>query len=429
MMFFDRYFGGRQRRPPDATLVRAQIDEVLDRHMIKAWYPAAFDLEYGGFLTDLDWRWTPIGSQNKYTVVQARHVWSLSMASEWTGDETYLEQAVSGLEFLRSHLWDAEFGGYLWTVTRDGRRIDDPASTAKATYAHAFVIFGAARLFLTSGRHEALDVAKETFLWLDGRAHDSTHGGYFQQMNTDGSPVEQGQGHSSAKSTNSMLHMLEALTELYRAWPDATAGARLAEAAQLIRTRLISETLGAGTYFSADWTPFRSPIREGFDPLDHVAFGHETEAAALLVAAARALGQESEATWTVAKTLMDRALSHGWDEKHGGFFDAGRHVREGEAIEISRTTKAWWAQAESLNTLHLLAHRFPDDPADYDLQFRRLWAYIYRYVIDRDHGGWFENGLDVDAAWRRSPKAHSWKTPYHTLRSLLCVCSRDAAAG
>jgi len=49
---------------------KSMVDELL-----KPWYPASIDSEYGGFLSTFTYDFKPQGNQDKMIVTQARHTW------------------------------------------------------------------------------------------------------------------------------------------------------------------------------------------------------------------------------------------------------------------------------------------------------------------------------------------------------------------
>src|SRR5690606_10423764 len=106
----------------------------------------------------------------------------------------------------------------------------------------------------------------------------------------------------------------------------------------------------------------------------------------LMLEAAGALGLEPDTTLQAGKRMVDHALRNGWDEARGGFYDAGYYYADRPGIAIVRDTKNWWAQAEGLNTLLLMADLFPDDPLRYEEKFRKLWQYVRTNLIDHEHG-------------------------------------------
>ena len=52
-------------------VLRNEIENELD-FILKVWFPRTIDTEYGGFLSDFDYRWRPRGPQDKMLEYQAR---------------------------------------------------------------------------------------------------------------------------------------------------------------------------------------------------------------------------------------------------------------------------------------------------------------------------------------------------------------------
>jgi cellobiose epimerase len=120
----------------------------------------------------------------------------------------------------------------------------------------------------------------------------------------------------------------------------------------------------------------------------------------------------------VAKRMVDHALRNGWDSEVGGFYDEGYYFKGRKGISIIKDTKNWWAQAEGLNTLLLMADHFPNDKMDYFEKFKQLWEYSKAYLIDHRYGDWYQGGLDKEPERKTDLKGHIWKGNYHQYRAL-----------
>jgi mannobiose 2-epimerase len=149
-----------------------------------------------------------------------------------------------------------------------------------------------------------------------------------------------------------------------------------------------------------------------------------------MLEASAALGIERDTTTLrVAKKMVDHALRVGWDSVAGGFYDAGYYFPDSTHLTIVQDTKNWWAQAEGLNALLLMAGLFPDDSMGYYQKFRRQWSYIDRYLIDHEYGGWYQGGLDKQPLSRQDLKGHIWKAAYHDGRALMNVAGTLSPSG
>ncbi|SMO96112.1 AGE family epimerase/isomerase [Gracilimonas mengyeensis] len=405
-----------------------EIEVSLEAELLAPWYPKAVDKEFGGFLSAFTYDFEPADQQNKMIVSQSRHVWTNAKASQrYPEEEHYLEAARQGFEFLKDKMWDAEFGGFHTMVTRSGEVI--PQKPAKTAYGNAFAIYGLATYYEASGDEEALELAKEAFLWLEEHSHDPQYLGYFQHLGRDGTRIRRSADTPSTsdlgyKDQNSSIHLLEAFTELYHVWPDELVAERLEEILVLIRDTIVNEHHSLTLFLQPDWTPvsFRDSSRGVIDEhyyLDHVSFGHDVETAFLMLEASHALGLEDDTiTPKKAKQMVDHSLRNGWDAQDGGFYDAGYYFSGDDTLTVIRQTKNWWAQAEGLNALSLMARLHPDDEMKYFEKFKKQWEYIDKYLIDHEHGGWYEGGLDEQPEAKERMKGHIWKTTYHTYRAM-----------
>ena len=411
----------------DREALSTEVKQSLENDLLKVWYPRVVDLEDGGYLTDFDADWNPIGPQDKMIVTQARHVWTSSQLLQFFPEEKYLRVvADQGFLFLRDHMWDSEHGGFYWLVDKQGNPIEDRNSgMCKRAYGNAFGIYGLTAYYEVTGNAEALELAKKTFLWLEKVSYDEEFGGYYNFINPDGTVVQDSFGRSFPKGQNSSIHLLEALTKLYQCWKDPLLKKRLIELDDLIRNRLIDERGFVKLYFYKDWThhslaDYSEKEYREYVLLDHVSFGHDVEIAYLLLETQDVLGKPDDRdTLLLGKKMLDHALDHGWDDENPSIYDAGRYQHG--VCSIVLESKAWWAEAELLNTLVIMANHFPDDPRDYFAKACQVWNYINTYLIDHERGGWYEEGLDTRPESAADRKAHMWKGAYHDNRAMMNV--------
>ena len=409
----------------------AEMEKSIRTELLNKWYPYSVDSLYGGFLSTFTYNFLPTGAQDKMIVTQARHVWSNALASRLYPDMPYYKScAKQGFLFLQNTMWDKLNGGFYTLVDRKGNIKD---STGKVTYGNAFGIYASAAWYKASGDTNALQLAKNCFLWLEKHCHDPVYKGYYQHLKSDGTPVKRNADIPSTsdigyKDQNSSIHLLEAFAELYSVWPDPLLKTRLEEMLLLIRDVITSPKGNLVLFFQPDWMPVT--FRDSSEAvilkhrnLDHVSFGHDVETAYLMLEASHILGWKKDtATLMTAKRMVDHALQNGWDKKNGGFFDEGYYFKDKKNISIIKDSKNWWSQAECLNTLLLMADYFPADKADYFKKFKQQWQYIKTWLIDHENGDWYEEGLDTRPERKTALKGHIWKGTYHHLRSLSnCV--------
>lgn len=401
--------------------IAAEIDSVLN-DQYQLWYPRVLDREHGGFLSRFTYDWQPEGPQNKFIVTQARHVWATSRIADRNESHRDFEKyGIHGYEFLRQVMWDQEQGGFYDMVSREGEVITGEDSLIrKQLYGNAFAIYGLASYYQLSKDEEALNLARKAFQWLEKGAYDQEHGGYFNSLTREGRPYDDG----FAKDYNSSIHMLEALAELHRVWPDSLVQDRLYEMFRLVRDSIVTDEGYMNLYFRESWSPVvykdsSRALQEENQAIDHITFGHDIETAFLLLEAAHSLGFDADSTLSKAKKMVDHTIDHAWDEEVGGIYDYGYYFQGDDSLTVTQTSKEWWSQVEALHSLLIMARYFPDDPHNYFDLFIRQWEYIKKYMLDHEHGGWYRSGIDEDPEERTSPKASIWKGNYHTVRGLL----------
>lgn len=400
-----------------ADPLRDEIERSLRQGILEVWFPRSLDREHGGFLCEFDHQWKPPAgaTQPKTIVFQSRLTWLASQASlRYPADPRYREAADHGFAFLRDVMWDKRFGAWYWHRDRAGRAAD-PWRNVKHAYGIAFGIYACAAHHRATGEPQSLQMAKDAFRWLERHAHDETSGGYHEFFAVDGKPVVDESSNPAGgardcigtrvgmKSMNTHIHLLEAFTALLEVWPDEAVKGRVEELVRVVREKIVSPGPAMHQFFNPQWKPVP----------DLDSFGHDVEAAYLLMEATAASGDETGEVPAVAKGLIDHALDYGWDDANGGFFEAGSTFG---AVHDRR--KTWWVQAEGLNALLLMSRLHPRDPRDYRTLFEQQWAYMKKNVIDAQHGEWYPNGVDAGGS-KTANKASEWKAGYHGGRALL----------
>jgi mannobiose 2-epimerase len=389
--------------------------EFLIEDELKAWYPRSVDLETGGFHSQFAHDWTPLPSQGRFVVFQARQAWTPAEVARVRGSETLDLNLIArhGLEQLRDRQWDPIHGGFFWVVNDDGSINTDDT---KSVYGIAFGLYAAAAVARTTADESARKLAIDCFQWLDQHAHDAEHGGYHEYLARDGSritgPIEypgwtRTNDHVGTlighKSMNTHIHLLEAFTELRHVWNDPTLNARIDELLTILTTKIATGDGSMWLEFERDWTP----VGHARD-----SFGHDVETAFLLHETLEAIGRDDEQVKAIARQLVDHAVANGIDRVHGGLLDP--HKPDG---------KVWWAQAEALNAFSQMALLHPEE-LKYREALENVWTFVVDHQIDPVHGGWHEEVALDGTPIPDQRKGHDWKASYHTTRSLLWLRRR-----
>lgn len=390
------------------------FEHVLRDNIIDFWTPRCLDREHGGFLVDFDSDGRYVERDRKGLVAQSRMLWFLSSVLA-SGVETPVSPrsaleaaAASGYEFLRSKLYDAENGGFYWEVNRSGSRV---TRECKDAYGQAFALFALSQYALSTGDHSARALTEELFGVIDERLHDNEHGGYLEFADSKWRPAPAGSARYTGpyrprdKTTNTHLHLLEAVTSYYRLAPSPLARQRLVELIE-IQTKTVMRSGFASAYdsFERNWRP--SDIERNA----LVSYGHELENIHLVIDACRAADMPSRPFHEIFRTTLQHALDNGFDWRRGGFYLYGEEGRPAH-----RREKLWWVQAEALLCM-LHAHSDLEQPQALDV-FVRTWKFVDRELIDRNKGEWFDQVRPDGTVVRQ--KGHEWKAAYHTGRCAL----------
>jgi mannobiose 2-epimerase len=399
-----------------------ETEAMLRQDVLGVWFPRTVDKNNGGFRSNFTRDWNPYGHESKFSVFQGRMTWISAQVAMRRPDlkAEYLPIAQHGLDFLTNVLWDKEKGGFFWGLDEKGQ-ISPFYTDGKHLYGMSFAIYGLAAAYQATEDPKALEYAQKGFHWIDEHAHDAKNGGYFEWLTRDGKPVE---GHPETgvveeipvsrfplgyKSMNTHIHMLEAFSQLYEAWKDDLLRQRLQELLAIIRDKVCVDPGAMNLYFTNEWQAFP----------DHDSYGHDVEAAYLMLEAEDVLGKGHDPrTERMAKMLVDHALHYGWDQKLGGFYREGTTMGMPEQKE-----REWWVQFEGLNALLIMHEKYNRQTNAYFKAFQQQWSFIRRYQVDSEFHGVYptvgEDGKALVVA-----KGEIWKAAYHDGRALLNVNER-----
>lgn len=411
-----------QQHPTPATYqqLASEADTALHSEILAPWFPATVDNVRGGFHSHFARDWKQLPSDGKFSVFQGRMTWVASQVvlREPAMKQQFLPIVHHGVDFLANVMWDKQYGGFYWGLDDDGKITPDFGDN-KELYGIGFCIYGLAAAYQATTDPKALDFAKRGFLWIDQHAHDKTHGGYYEWLSRDGTPIvpqvpngtvaTNAIGPINYKSMNTHIHLLEALTQLYEVWPDPTLRSRLEELLDIVRDKICVEPGVMNLYFTNAWQPIP----------DHDSYGHDVETAYLMLETDELLHRHaSEQTERMARMLVDHALAYGWDTKNGGFFREGTTFGKPED-----TMKEWWIQFEGLNALLMMHERYGDKEPRYFQRFLEQWNFIRNHTFDAEHHGDF-NVTTAEGTPVSEDKGSIWKAAYHDGRALWNVRTR-----
>lgn len=415
------------------SLMYNELEYYLKQNILDTWYPRIIDQENGGYYSIYDREWNLISPFPKMIVHQTRCLWTAAKAARRYPDvKKFVRAAAHGYDFLKNKAWDKNYGGFFQIVIAE-----DPAKrqTFKTAYGNAFGIYALSAYYQLSGKDEVLNLAKETFYWLEQYCHDKEYGGYFNYRNRKGESFEETDQFTDTtvhqenwpyykyKDYNSTIHLMEAFTALYKLWPDSLLKDRLQELFLIVRDKIINKKGYLEMHFDREWNHIsldnynrQKVIANSW--LDHVSFGHDMETAFLLLETESVLKNKySSSTYKVAEKLMNHSIENGFDKNYSGIFYEGFYFAE-DSITIINRDKEWWPQAEGINALLMMSYLEKSSEL-YKKVFYDLWDFIKKYQIDTVYGGWYRKSIDQDPQENRKlTKAGPWKSCYHTYRAI-----------
>lgn len=380
--------------------------------LLQWWTDYTVDEEFGGFHGKVTNENHAISSP-KGLVLNARILYAFSSAYLLSKKTTDLNIAKRAYEYLTSFFKDRQAGGFYWSLTADGKPLD----TKKQVYGQAFGIYALAEYYKAAKEEKALALAKETYQLLEKHSYDSTYTGYIEAHTQDWQPITDlrlsEKDQNDKKSMNTHLHVIEAYANLYLAWPDNGLKAAIKRLLTNFKDHIIHPQTGhLQLFFDMDWK-VKSTL---------VSFGHDIEAAWLLLEAAEIINDKEEIQdFKILALKMADAASK------------GLHPSGGLTYEFDQENKHWinefhwWPQAEAMvgffNAWQISGNE------NYLKETFQIWEFIKNHLKDTKNGEWFwgvdENLLPMP----NEDKAGFWKCPYHNGRACMELIKRLSLIG
>jgi mannobiose 2-epimerase len=385
----------------------SRFESELYQNILPFWMHHAPDLKNGGFVGGLTNDLTVRNDIPRTAVAYTRFLWTFSHAFIVTGNEDYLEIAHRAYHYIKSAFWDNVYGGLFWSVDRYGQVVRE----RKHSYAQAFGVYGLSEYFKATGFAESLDLANGLFTLLEAHAFDHIYGGYFEGCALDWSALPDmrlGEDDLNCqKSMNTMLHILEAYTNLVQVSSDKRVKSQLLKIIPLFQTKIIGPDGHFRLYFNAEWVPLS----------DHLSYGHDIEGSWLLIEAADAIGDDA-LTQSVSQSALQLARAVLQD----GIRDDNGIIQEATPDEITNPNIEWWSQAEAVvgffNAFQMTGDK------DYQIAAENSWKFINDFLVDRQFGGWIKRLLPDLSPDKASLKAGPWEGPYHEARMYFEMTKR-----
>ena len=367
---------------------------------ILPFWNALRDDEHGGFYGKVSKMLDLRTQADKGCILQSRIMWFYSNAYIALGDDALLANARHAYDFITKYCMDSESGGIYWSVAFDG----SPADTTKHTYNQAFAIYALSSYYAASGDRDALELAYRMMELIESKCTDD--GGYLEAFDRCWVPASNEKlsenGVIAMRTMNTLLHVMEAYTELLRVDGSAAVAAKLRDILTVISARVYNpEKRRLEVFFDLDMNPI----------IDLHSYGHDIEAAWLIGRACSVLGDSAPDSITaITQALEDNILSLAFTD---GALD--NECCEGE---VNRW-RMWWVQSEAMVGF-VNAWRGRPERGDFLAAAQSIWDFVQKYLIDTRSGSeWFWQVAPDGTPDPTKYLAGEWKCPYHNGRMCL----------
>ena len=387
-------------------MITEEIREHLTDRIIPFWKGLRDD-EHGGYYGYMDYDLKVDRQAVKGCILNSRITWFFANAYLTLGEESLLEEARHGYEFMKEYCVDREKGGVYWSVAYDGT----PEDTTKHTYNQAFSIYALSSYYDASGDREALDMAFELFHIIEERCMDEI--GYKEAFDREFQEIENDKlsenGVIAQKTMNTLLHVFEAYTELYRVSGDEQVKERLEWILDTFADKVYNPKLHRQEVFFD---------REMNSIIDLHSYGHDIETAWLIRRGTDILGEKAyeERMFPIILDLTG--------EVYKKAFDGHSLANECEKGVIDQT-RVWWVQAEAIVGF-LNAYALSPEHGEYQDAAKVEWTFIKEHLVDpREGSEWFWDVNQKGEAVSGKPIVEPWKCPYHNGRMCFEVIRRN----
>lgn len=378
----------------------------LTEQIIPFWSDCT-DEKNGGFCGFVNYNMEKNYQSDKGVILHSRILWFFSSAYMLLGDEQLLALADHAYEFLMAYCMDRINGGMYWSVTFDGC----PADDTKHTYNQAFAIYALSAYYEAGKRQEALEKALALYHLIEEMCRDEE--GYLEAFDRSFSPVSNDKlsenGVMAERTMNTLLHVMEAYTELFRVSGKTQVKESLYEILNLFHDKIYNAQKGiCEVFFDKEYKTL----------IDLESFGHDIEAAWLVERACWVIGDENytEKLKPVIRKLSETAYKHAYDEEHGCLYNE----REGEKVDKQRI---WWVQAEAVVGFYNAWQQNRENKT-YLQATEKVWNYILTRQVDTRSGEWFESVKEDGTIDVKQGLVHEWKCPYHNGRMCMEMIRR-----
>lgn len=372
---------------------RDKYKEDLLNNILPFWLDNGFDAEYGGILTCLD-REGRLMDSTKSVWFQGRFAFTAAFAyNNVEKDERLLQVAKSTLDFIDKYCFDATDGRMYFEVSRDGT----PIRKRRYVFSETFATIAYAEYALATGSKEyaqkALDLFKRTLHFLE----------------TDGvlpnkyEPTVKQKGHSI------VMILINTASRVRKVIKDEVLTQQIDQSLEDIFTKFMHpefkallEVVGSnGEFIDSNSGRLINP-------------GHCIETAWFILEEARYRNWDARLV-DKAMTIFDWSWDWGWDKEFGGIINF-KDCKNYPCQDYAQDMKFWWPQTEAIIAT-LYGYLATEDEA-YIEKHKMISDWTYKHLVDNEYKEWY-GYLHRDGSVAQSAKGNLFKGPFHIPRMMV----------
>ncbi len=386
--------------------------EKVRQHLIKDLIPfwkGLRDDEYGGYYGLLSYDLDLDKKAEKGCILNSRILWFFSSAYTLLKEKSLLDEARHAYEFMTRYCIDKNYGGIYWSMTYDGRVLD----STKHTYNQAFAIYALSAYYEASGDKEALDLAQNLFSLIENKCKDDI--GYKEASNEKFEEAENDKlsenGVIASRTMNTLLHVLEAYTELYRVCGDMQVRKALENILTLFADKVYNKELHRQeVFFDNDYKSL----------IDLHSYGHDIETSWLVDRTVEVIDEDGSLSKKITPITQDLCM-----KVFETAFDGRSLAYECERGVVNET-RVWWVQAETVVGFINAYEKSDCKDVKYLDAARNVLDFIFEYLVDKRNGSeWFWEVNKDGTPVHGQPIVEPWKCPYHNGRMCIEIIKRQ----
>jgi mannobiose 2-epimerase len=379
------------------TSLADRLDSLGSKE-INFWIAHGPDTINGGFYGTIHDNGTPNTTAAKGLIQQCRFLWAFCLYYEMKDQSPKIKKICDNLyAFISTYFVNNPTGDFYYKLNANGTVQDQK----KNCYAEAFGILSLAKYGTVFDNAQSKTLAMNCFHAMELRCHDSINGGYNEKLDDNNSG-------SASKTTNTILHSIEAFRTLYEATHDSTVYVRLNEQVNSVLDHVIQPSHYCAESCNNNWSLYST------NPT--LNYGHDMQTSWLLFVTAPAINRDKDTSLiNKAIAIAQNSIVQGHDAKRGGYYYLGV-----QNSKITNFEKIWWSQCEAMTCLWW-TYKTTRDTA-YLNKFDEVLTYLETKMLSPVNKSVIYWGLDTNNRVINSygtDVGSEWKANYHTMRAYL----------